>query len=458
MNVEAENECAMWREFPTSLKPVFLVGLLIWFFFSSLQARQSNIYYVDKNHPSSSDSNPGTLALPWLTIQKGIDEAVAGDSVLVRAGTYFESLAMQQSGTAGAYIVLMAYPGEVPVVDGSSSSDDKLVDWTSQRPDYIVFDGFDVRNGAGWGIWVNGSNNVIKNCRVYDNGRIEPQASGILVISSSNNIIRSNEVFRNAWNGINCESTTGTIIRHNHIFDNSLHAGINIFPITSGTQDMESGNHIRYNVISGNETGIYARYQEDNDIIGNLIYDNLENGIFFHQHPSGPTVYEARTRVYNNTVVGNGLNGLRNANATHLDIRNNCFAYNSTKNATYEINIAASVLTGHTIDYNSYFGEVDNVVFWAGTQYGVIGFRNATGYESNGLSSEPQFVNRAVGNYRPLESSPLIDNGLDLYTEGVTVDLNALPRPQGSGFDIGAYEFEVDLTAPAVPVNVRIRP
>ena len=25
-------------------------------------------YYVDQNHPAASDTNPGTVSLPWLTI------------------------------------------------------------------------------------------------------------------------------------------------------------------------------------------------------------------------------------------------------------------------------------------------------------------------------------------------------------------------------------------------------
>ena len=423
-----------------------------------LWAQQGNVYYVDNGHPSSSDGNPGTAQLPWLTIQKGINEAFAGDTVLIRSGVYSENLAMQRSGNPGQYIVIRAYPGERPAIDGSNTSSNRLVDWTSLRPEYIVFEGLDVRNGAGWGIWVNGSNNIIKKCRVYDNGRIEPQASGIIIISADNNVIRSNQVFRNAWNGINCESTSGTIIRNNYIYDNSLHAGINIFPITSGVQNMEAGNDIRYNVIHGNETGIYMRYQQDNEIVGNLIYNNVENGIFLHQHPSGPVIYEARTRIYNNTVAGNGLNGLRNANATHLDVQNNCFVYNSARDVSYEINFSAAVLAGHTLDYNSYYGDEAEVIFWAGVQYELLEFRSSTVHADNGTDRNPLFVNRNTQNYRLLEASPLIDSGINLYIEGVTVDLDALPRPQGNGFDIGAYEFEVDETAPAAPVNLRIQP
>ena len=49
-------------------------------------------YYVDKNHPQASDSNPGTEALPWLTAKRAGDplgtEVVAGDTVYFKNGTY----------------------------------------------------------------------------------------------------------------------------------------------------------------------------------------------------------------------------------------------------------------------------------------------------------------------------------------------------------------------------------
>ena len=38
--------------------------------------------------PTGSDSNPGTMASPFATIQKGHNVAVAGDTVWLRAGTY----------------------------------------------------------------------------------------------------------------------------------------------------------------------------------------------------------------------------------------------------------------------------------------------------------------------------------------------------------------------------------
>src|SRR5216684_6819377 len=42
-------------------------------------------YFVS---PTGKDSNAGTTAAPWLTLQHAADQLVAGDIVTVEAGTY----------------------------------------------------------------------------------------------------------------------------------------------------------------------------------------------------------------------------------------------------------------------------------------------------------------------------------------------------------------------------------
>ena len=77
-------------------------------------------YYVS---PTGSDSNPGTMAQPFLTVQKGAATGVAGDTVWFRAGTYKSSkqITFSKSGTSDANrINYFAYTGEVPLFDFST--------------------------------------------------------------------------------------------------------------------------------------------------------------------------------------------------------------------------------------------------------------------------------------------------------------------------------------------------
>jgi len=79
-------------------------------------------YYVS---PTGSDSNPGTEASPWGTVQKAANTAVAGDTVWFRGGTYSPSagITFSKSGTSDTNrINYFAYQGEVPKIDFSNMS------------------------------------------------------------------------------------------------------------------------------------------------------------------------------------------------------------------------------------------------------------------------------------------------------------------------------------------------
>src|SRR5262249_57547474 len=89
-------------------------------------------------------------------------------------------------------------------------------------------------------------------------------------------------------------------------------------------------------------------------------------------------------------------------------------------------------------------------------RWGGMGRRNKIGYVNSygDYSSEagtsatqdhnlwgvnPLFVNVAVGNLRLLVGSPAINAGS--ATGAPSSDFAGVSRPQGTGFDIGAYEF-----------------
>ena len=76
-------------------------------------------YYVAT---TGADSNPGTLASPFATLQKGNSAAAAGDTVWLRGGTYActSQITLSKSGTSDSNRTkIWAYPNEVPVLDFS---------------------------------------------------------------------------------------------------------------------------------------------------------------------------------------------------------------------------------------------------------------------------------------------------------------------------------------------------
>ena len=69
---------------------------------------------------TGSDSNAGTQAQPWRTIQKAANALAAGQRALVRGGTYTENVYVARSGNA-APITIEAYPGEKPILTAAGS-------------------------------------------------------------------------------------------------------------------------------------------------------------------------------------------------------------------------------------------------------------------------------------------------------------------------------------------------
>ncbi|ANN35855.1 hypothetical protein A9498_31375 (plasmid) [Bacillus thuringiensis serovar coreanensis] len=82
-----------------------------------------NTYYVST---TGDDANSGTINSPFRTIQKASSVLTAGDTVLIRGGTYNETVIPKNDGTNGNLIVYKAYPGETVTISGS----DPVTNWT----------------------------------------------------------------------------------------------------------------------------------------------------------------------------------------------------------------------------------------------------------------------------------------------------------------------------------------
>ena len=69
-------------------------------------------------------------------------------------------------------------------------------------------------------------------------------------------------------------------------------------------------------------------------------------------------------------------------------------------------------------------------------------FRNVTGQDAGGTYANPSFLNESIGDYHLNTSSPARDAGLANadHASGLLVDLDGLPRVQGSAPDIGPDE------------------
>ncbi len=98
---------------------VTLTNAIIFLSAQSIQAQ----YYVS---PSGTDSNPGTLQLPFKTIQKAADIILAGETCFIMKGEYRETITPVNNGSADNPILFTNYNNEQVVILGS----DTVSGWT----------------------------------------------------------------------------------------------------------------------------------------------------------------------------------------------------------------------------------------------------------------------------------------------------------------------------------------
>lgn len=107
-------------------------------------------YYVA---PTGSDSNAGSMAAPFASIQKAGSVAAAGDTVWLRAGTYYNTaqITIAKSGQSDTNnIKFWAYANEVPVLDCSKyKTSNPAVDMPCIliTGSWLHFRGLEVANG-----------------------------------------------------------------------------------------------------------------------------------------------------------------------------------------------------------------------------------------------------------------------------------------------------------------------
>jgi len=109
-------------------------------------------YYVSSK---GSDANPGTRSSPLRTLQGAANRAAAGDTVIVYAGIYRETVTPANSGTATAPITYMPDPGASVTITGA----DPVMGWTLAGGNIHVANnvsGFTSTNNQAVQIFVDG--------------------------------------------------------------------------------------------------------------------------------------------------------------------------------------------------------------------------------------------------------------------------------------------------------------
>jgi hypothetical protein len=402
-----------------SISVFLMVTLLI------TQTAHAVTYYVDRLLPGK-DSNAGTTEnTAFFTIAKCVTVAInPGDTCLVKNGTYTETINLRYSGTAGKPITLNNYPGHSPVIKFATSSSRVYIQSILggvNSISYVTVEGFEITGGWDGVKFENANNLVLRRNRIHHNHN-----QGILgwgyQVTIDQNTVNHNGRFTE------CASTPSVCNK-----DHGLYISGTYFTITN-----------------------------------NIVYDNLAHGIQVAGYPYDPASHTSPAyaggsnwTIANNTIAyqnyGVGIIFWQ-PGATNDRIENNIFYQNARLYTGGAQGVAFyNCGRGHIVRNNHMYatapGSVDGIADTAG---------GASYTASDNLInvSNPNMLNApgtlpASPNFSLQSTSPAIDKGL--HQSIIKVDYAGSARPQGSAFDIGAYEGAGQSgTGPAAPRNLKV--
>jgi hypothetical protein len=447
------------REF---LKLFGVAGLATVYHLSWLKMEDGKMrFYVS---PSGADKNDGGLERPFKTIGKGLSTAQAGDTLVLRGGTYRERIIVGKS------VSLTAFEGEAPIIDGTNigfSDGRGLLTVTASD---VRLSGLTVNNSVYAAIYAKAANNIIvENCRTSNSG-----SSGIGIWDSSNvrvgnnkvidavNVdpsvmdeecisiarcngfsVYGNEVTFVTRTGVVCacgicakESSTNGLIYENTLRNIEGSAGLYVDAWNNTLSKVSIyGNKVE-NALCGISVGA-----EDNGVIDGVdIYNNVISQVGYagihlnvaHSGSSGIYGWRKNVRIINNTIHGSWDNGgagifVETEKVSGIVIRNNIVwlsGYNG------QIRAVASAKSGIVADHNLVFGS--------------------NSYPNEELPGstrvDPMFVNAAGNDFHLQAGSPAISAGNPSGAPSEDFD----GKDRGSTVDVGAFQRQSKIMLPII--------
>ncbi|GJQ28934.1 MAG: hypothetical protein HBSAPP03_08180 [Phycisphaerae bacterium] len=357
-------------------------------------------YFV--RNANGKDSNNGlSPSTPFKTITKAISLAQPGDVIYVAPGTYTASVATVRAGTA---------TGPIRVVGDVS--------------------------GAQFG--VKAGNVVVK-----------PGTSNTGFLLQHNYHRLENIRITKARNAVIVQNCTGCAML-NMDLNNSQADGLQVVN-ASATFDV---GKIRSSKDDGVELGVNASLT----MTGTLIYSSKDRGVTLTAATSSATLREVQ--VYSNTAHGveavlgnltlinalvrnNGQDGVRAGGGGGLGPSVSVWHATIARNAGDGVEIEGGTFTttNSIIAYNSgvglrrtggTFNHTYNIIF-SNTAGAFVG----TVLSAGESTVDPKFTSTSV--YTLQSGSPAVNAG-DSSLSVTSIDLVGATRPQGGGWDLGAYE------------------
>lgn len=413
----------------------------------SITGLNGTTYYVSAT--AGNDSNPGTAAAPWQTIQQAGAVVGPGDTVIVRAGTYDGPIfgwdgppcksdpLCVVAGTVAHPILFEADPAApagAVVIAGKNGQNESGFD-LEPGCDYVDIAGFTVTNGgtadtpAGSikkaGIALSGctGNRILNNTVDGVSG-----IGGILVDTANGVVVQGNTLTNTQGTGTTGHgmyvsgSSVGVQVLFNVLHDND-YVGIHVNgDVSEGLPGVVKNIVVSGNLIYKNgQNGINADGIEGSTIANNVIYANARNGIELYQ-------IDAYGGSTGNVIVNNTIDQSMVSGGYAISVAP-CQYDNQGSRPTPA---GCATTTADTSTGNIAF---DNVLLGGAGATSTVSSSDLATSKNITTASASLFVNSASGNYQLAPGGPGVGTGVGTFS-------GAQAPSAGSGtYDIGAFSF-----------------
>ena len=268
----------------------------------------------------------------FATIQGAVDNASAGDMIIVRNGTYKENVKVNK------HLTIRSDNGPKHTTVVADKENAHVFELTA---DYVSIKGFTMKNAIGEnetgrhiyaGLYIHAD-----HCNITDNRAVE-NAYGFFLSDSTKNSITNNVASDNYGDGIYLNYSDSNIIANNEVVK-SNYRGIRFWH--------SHGNTIYNNDIAlNNQHGIRIDYAHDNLVVQNKARSNNRDGYYLESS--------------DNNILINNIANLNNGIGISIINSNENTLINNTASTNNEVGISLESSCNNSLKNNRMYGNYYN--------------------------------------------------------------------------------------------------